>query len=80
MFFLLGVSRVQVELCFCLWVRPRPKFNYVFTAACHVALVPISSASLERAFSQVKFIVDTVGENLLEESLETRLMECPNEY
>ena len=46
-----------------------------FTAARLIALVPISSASAERVFSQVKFIIETVGVNMIEETLETRVME-----
>ena len=45
-----------------------------------MVLVPVSSTSVERAFSQVKFIIETVGENFLEETLGTRLMERVNEY
>ena len=56
------------------------KFNYFFTAARLVALVPISSASVERVFSQVKFIIETTGVRALEESLETRVMERVNVY
>ena len=62
------------------WRTKAKKFVYFFTAARLVALVPVSSTSVERAFSQVKFIIETVGENLLEETLETRLMERVNEY
>ena len=62
------------------WRAKAPKFSYLFNATHHVALVPISSTSVERAFSQVKFIVATVRENLLEESLETCLMGLLNEY
>ena len=40
-------------------------FNFFFTAARLVALVPISSAMVERVFSQVKYIVETIGENAL---------------
>ena len=72
-----------IENARCVWERWRikaPKFNYFFTAARHVALVPISSSYIERAFSQVKFIIDTVEENLLEESLKTCLIERLNEY
>ena len=45
-----------------------------------MALVPISSAAMERVFSQVKFIIETTGMNALEESLETRVMERVNHY
>ena len=62
------------------WKAKAPKLNYFFTAARHAALVPISSTSVERTFSEVKYIIGTVGENVLEETLETRLMERHNEY
>ena len=55
-------------------------FNFFFTAARLVALVPISSAMIERIFSQVKYIVETVGENVLEETLETCAFERVNRY
>ena len=45
-----------------------------------MAIVPISSASVERCFSQVKFILETIGERALEETLETRVMERMNNY
>jgi hypothetical protein len=40
----------------------------------------LSSASVERVFSQVKFIIETVGHNPMEETLETRVMERVNDY
>ena len=54
--------------------------TYFFIAARLVALVPISIAAVERVFSQVKFIVETSGVSVLEETLETRLMERVNRY
>lgn len=56
------------------------KLHFFFSAARLVALVPLSSASVERVFSQVKFIIETVGQNVLEETLETRVMERVNDY
>ena len=56
------------------------QFNYFFTVARLVALVPISSVAVERVFSQVKFITETTGMSALEESLERRVMECVNHY
>ena len=56
------------------------KFNYFFTAAHLVALVPILSTAVERVFNQVKFIIETTGVSALEESLETRAMERVNHY
>eukprot|EP00579_Thalassiosira_antarctica_P013917 CAMPEP_0201938374 /NCGR_PEP_ID=MMETSP0903-20130614/41294_1 /ASSEMBLY_ACC=CAM_ASM_000552 /TAXON_ID=420261 /ORGANISM="Thalassiosira antarctica, Strain CCMP982" /LENGTH=52 /DNA_ID=CAMNT_0048479631 /DNA_START=1 /DNA_END=160 /DNA_ORIENTATION=+ len=43
------------------------KFNYFFSAARLLALVPISSADVERVFSQVKFIIETNGVSAPEE-------------
>ena len=43
-------------------------------------LVPISSAFVERCFSQLKFIIEAIGELKLEETLETRVMERMNNY
>ena len=62
------------------WRAKAPLFNFFWTAARLVALVPISSAMIERVFSQVKFIVETIGENALEETLQTRVMERVNSY
>ena len=45
-----------------------------------VVLIPITSAAVERVFSQVKFIIETIGENGLQETLELRLMERVNKY
>ena len=56
------------------------RFNYFFKAAHPVALVPISSETVEHVFSQVKFIIETTGVSVLEESLETGVMERVNHY
>ena len=62
------------------WRVMGKKFRYFFTAARLVAIVPLSSASVERVFSQVKYIIETTGESVLEESLEARVMERVNDY
>ena len=62
------------------WRVKGSKLHYFFSAACLVAIVPLSSASVERVFSQVKFIIETVGQSVLEETLETRVMERVNDY
>lgn len=56
------------------------KLYYFFTAARLVALVPLLSASVERAFSQVKLIIESAGENVLEETLEIHVMEWVNDF
>ena len=56
------------------------KLTYFFIAAHLVAFVPISSAAVERLFSQVKFIVETLGVSVLEETTKTRLMERVERY
>ena len=56
------------------------RVNFFFTAARLIALVPVSSTSVERVFSQVKFIIETVCEGALEETLETRVMERVNRF
>ena len=61
------------------WRMKSDKLFFFFTAARLVAIVPLSSASVERVFSQVKLIVETCGQNLLEETLETRVMERVND-
>ena len=45
-----------------------------------VALVQTSSASVKCVFSQVKFIVNAISVNALEDTIETRLMCLVNEY
>ena len=63
------------------WRAKRCTQLHHFTwAARLVALVQVSSASVERIFSQVKLIVETTGDNPLEETLTTRLMERCNVY
>ena len=57
-----------------------PRLNFMSTAARLVVLVQTSSASVERVFSQVKFIVESIGVNALEDTIETRLMQRINVY
>ena len=49
-------------------------------AARHIALLQVSSACVERVFSQVTLICDTCGVNPLESTLATRVMERVNKY
>ena len=56
------------------------RIRHLIVAARLVALVQVSSASVERVFSQVKLICETCGVSPLEETLETRLMERVNQY
>ena len=46
------------------------KLTYFSTAVRLVALDQTSSASVERVFSQVKFIAETLGESTLESTIE----------
>jgi hypothetical protein len=55
------------------WADVRDKFTSFSTALRLVALVQTSSASVERLFSVLKLVVDAIGNNMLEETLETRL-------
>ncbi len=55
------------------WKTYHHKLTYFSTAVRLVVLVQTSSASVERVFSQVKFIVEAIGECALESTLETRL-------
>ena len=63
-----------------LWRVKADKLPKLFTVARLIAIVHISSATVERVFSQVKFILDTICDNALEETLETRVMERCNRY
>jgi hypothetical protein len=58
-------SRLLDEIC---------PFVYFKEAVRLVVLVQTSSASIERVFSQVKRILASVGENILEDNLELRLL------
>ena len=60
-----GGSRLLDEIC---------PFVYFKEAVRLVVLVQTSSASIERVFSQVKRILASVGENILEDNLELRLL------
>ena len=65
------------------WKTYHYKLTYFSVAASLVALVQTSSASVERVFSQVKYIVETTGVNALtldDAMLETRLMQRMNKY
>merc|ERR1712087_77822 len=62
------------------WRAHHHKLIYFSLAARLVALVQISSASVERVFSQVKLIVETIGVRALEDTMETRLMSRINKY
>ena len=62
------------------WKTYRHKFTYFSNAVRLVVLVQTSSASVERVFSQIKIIVDNIGECALESTLETRLMSRVNDY
>lgn len=62
------------------WRSYHTHFTYLSKVARLVALIPITSAAVERCFSQVKFIIETCGENGLQETLEVRLMERVNKY
>jgi hypothetical protein len=55
------------------WSYIRDKFNAFSHALRLVALVQTSSASVERLFSVLKLIVESIGHSMLEETLETRL-------
>jgi hypothetical protein len=55
------------------WSHVRDKFNAFSLALRLVALVQTSSASVERLFSVLKLIVESIGHSMLEETLETRL-------
>ena len=61
------------------WRMKSDNLLYFFTAARLVAIVPLSSASVERVFSQVKLIIEACGVNLMEETLELRVMERVND-
>ena len=62
------------------WRCCRKNFTYLSLAARLVVLISIISTSVERVFSQVKFIIETIGERGLQETLELRVMERVNKY
>jgi len=57
------------------WRAKRGKFTYFSKAARLVVLVQVSSAAVERIFSQVKYILEQIGDSALEENIECRMME-----
>ena len=65
-----------------LWWRPRVNgvnwFRCLPTVLRLVALVQPSSAAVERIFSKLKLILDACGNNMLEETLETRIFKMYN--
>ena len=74
-------DRIETTRRVWLWWRAHfKKLPYFSQAARLVALVPITSAAVERIFSQVKFIIETTGEHGLQETLQVRLMERTNDY
>jgi hypothetical protein len=57
----------------------KPAFKDFVTAVHLVGLVQVSSASVERLFSQLKIVVNSVGQSMmLEETLEARLFVLEN--
>jgi hypothetical protein len=62
-----------------LWWRIRvyevQEFEYIPVALRLVALVPPSSCGIERVFSQLKLVLDSCGDNVLESTIESRLFE-----
>lgn len=62
------------------WRVHHGKFTYFSMAARLIVLVQASSCAVERVFSQVKYILETIGDSALEENIEGRLMERFNRY
>ena len=62
-----------------LWWRIRvyevQEFEYITVALRLIALVPPSSCGIERVFSQLKLVLDSCGDNILESTIESRLFE-----
>jgi hypothetical protein len=51
------------------------EFDYIPVALRLVALVQPSSCGIERVFSQMKLVLDSRGDSVLESTLESRLFE-----
>jgi hypothetical protein len=64
------------------WRVHRKNMNifHIAKAARLIALVQISSASVEKIFSQMKLIRDSCGDRMLEETLFGCVCECCNTY
>ena len=62
------------------WRLHRDKFVYLSIAARLIVLVQVSSASVERVFSQLKLIIDAIGVSALKDNIECRLFERLNKY
>ena len=62
------------------WKSRKHKFVYFIKAIKLVALIQTSSASVERVFSQVKIIIDTVGSVAIKDNIEYRVMSRVNKH
>lgn len=62
------------------WRAKHVQLEFFSIAARLVALVQISTSSVERIFSIVKRVIEMTGCNALEDNIETRLMEIFNDY
>jgi len=56
------------------------KFQYFAKAVRLVVLVQVSSAPVERIFSQMKYIIEQIQTSGLHDNIETRMMERMNNY
>ena len=72
---LLGQSFLPVSRFFF-----RHEFGEDFFSFTKFVFAQVSSASVERIFSQLKLIIDTVGASALKDNLECRLFERINKY
>ena len=57
-----------------------PGIHYFATAARLIALVQVSSASVERIFSQLKLICKVTGDSPLEETVTYHVLQRCNDY
>jgi len=60
------------------WKAHNTKFNYISFLAALLALIQVSSAPVERVFSQLKLILETINDRALRDVIEARLMERIN--
>ena len=60
------------------WVVHRERFCYFKLAVRLVALVQVSSTSVERVFTQLKLILETAQQSALHDIIELRLFEKQN--
>ena len=62
------------------WKVHRDRFVFFSSAVRLIVLVQVSSCAVERVFSQVKYILECIGDRGAKDNIECRLMQRVNKY